>query len=118
MTRNEAIAADLLAYVIRQNASPEEKARLDRADKARRIMARAWDIARLASETFGGARRDYIAGALSQAWAEARGECDSLNADATLFRIQARKRKEAGTVTHQRTGGYRGRDYYAAAVGW
>jgi len=36
----------------------------------REVMRRAWDIARKAVETFGGAVKSYIAEALRMAWAE------------------------------------------------
>jgi len=36
------------------------------------VMVRAWEIARKAAAKFGGRAREYMAGALRQAWAETR----------------------------------------------
>ena len=57
------IAADLAA-----EAAPTALGAVDR----RAIMQRAWFIARIAVKNFGGTARQYLSGALTQAWAEAR----------------------------------------------
>lgn len=108
------IIAAMNAAIAEEYATPAEKAARARTATRRAIMDRGWSIARKAADAFGGTARAYIAGAMSQAWAEQRGECDAFNADATLLRIQARRRP----APTQRNNGYRGRQYYAAAVGW
>lgn len=109
------IQAAMLAAIAEEYATPAEKAARARTATRRAVMGRAWSIARLAAQVFGGTARQYIAGALSQAWAEQRGECDGFSADATLLRIQARNLKPAAS---RYVSGYRGRQYYAAAAGW
>jgi len=108
------IIAAMTAAVEADYATPSEKAARARTATRRAVMDRAWSIARMAAQAFGGKAQSYIAGALSQAWAEHRGECDGFSADATLLRIQARNTK----APTQRYAGYRGRQYYAAAAGW
>ncbi|HAJ21521.1 MAG TPA: hypothetical protein DCL95_15925, partial [Rhodospirillaceae bacterium] len=99
------IQAAMLAAIAEEYATPEEKAARARTATRRAVMDRAWSIARMAARVFGGKAQSYIAGAMSQAWAEHRGECDGFSADATLLRIQARNTK----APTQRYAGYRGR---------
>lgn len=108
------IVAAMNAAISAEYATPSENAARARTATRRAVMTRAWEIARMAAHVFGGKAHSYIAGAMVQAWAEQRGECSAMSADATLLRIQARDR----LAPTQRNNGYRGRQYYAAAAGW
>lgn len=108
----------LLTFVMREYAEPKVKAAMDRAARQRRLMRRAWWIAKEAACVFGGKPSQYVKGAMLQAWAERRGEINAFNADATLMRIEARNKKRRGQMLGQRVNGQHGRNWYASAVGW
>ncbi len=108
------IEAAMLRTIEAEYATPEEKAARARTATRRAVMVRAWEVARMAAQVFGGTARQYIAGALSQAWAEDRGECNPCSADTALLFIQARRLGNRPAPY----AGYRGRAYYAAAAGW
>lgn len=111
MTINPRIIAAMERGIAEMNATPAELSAMKRRSMLRSVMRRAWAIARLASEVFGGTASQYIAGALSQAWAEQRGECDPVNADSTFRRLQAR-------VTRRTPASHRQTAWYGSAVGW
>ena len=69
-----------MAFYVRMDAELRRRGR-GRADYAlhlarrldrRRLLTRAWAIARAAAARFGGLARPFIAGAMTQAWAERR----------------------------------------------